>query len=584
MDRLSQPVSKLRRNSFDVVVIGSGYGGSIAASRMARAIPKQSVCLLERGREMHPGEYPKTRGHAFKEIQLDTQKRHIGSTTALYDFRVNDDINVFLGCGLGGTSLVNAGVSLRADERVFQDCRWPEQLRQDLAALFNPDNGDYARAEQMLQPEAYPEDRPELKKFEALKKSAMALGGRFYRPRINVTFADRKNAAGVLQHKCSDCGDCVSGCNVGAKNTTLMNYLPDAKHHGAEIYTEAKVTHVARRGEKWVVYFEPQFGGEKIFNGPEHFVIADTVILGCGALGSTEILLRSRSEGLSLSSTLGTRFTGNGDVLAFGYNTDTSIRGIGLAHHHVPADQHVGPCITGIIDLRDPEQPVQDGLVIEEGAIPGALARFIPWLLPLLAIFFGHETKRSRTEFLRQATRAIKSALGGPGGSYTGAIRNTQTFLVMSHDKDGGRMFLENDRLRIRWPHVGEEWDFQHVDETLRAATEPLGGVYLQDPVWSSPFNWELVTAHPLGGCIMSDRADTGVVNHKCQVFRGATGTEVHENLYVCDGSIVPTSLGVNPLLTISALAERCCRLLAEDRAKDCPDWRIDYAPIHHES
>ncbi|MGA8479476.1 MAG: NAD(P)-binding protein, partial [Chthoniobacterales bacterium] len=77
MERLSRPITELQRNSFEVVVIGSGYGGSIAASRMARA--GKSVCLLERGREIHPGEYPKTKRHALKEMQVDTQKAHLGS-------------------------------------------------------------------------------------------------------------------------------------------------------------------------------------------------------------------------------------------------------------------------------------------------------------------------------------------------------------------------------------------------------------------------------------------------------------------------------------------------------------------------
>lgn len=571
MERLSRPVTELQRNSFEVVIIGSGYGGSIAASRMARA--GKSVCLLERGREIHPGEYPKSKRHALKEMQVDTQKAHLGSSTALYDFRVNDDVHVFIGCGLGGTSLVNAGVSLRAEPRVFLDPRWPEELRNDAAGLFQL---DYVRAEQMLQPQAYPKERPDLKKLEALKRSATALSAQFYRPSINVTFADRINAAGVLQYRCSDCGDCVSGCNVGAKNTTLMNYLPDAKHHGAEIYTEAKVTHIRQRGQKWIVYLEPQCGGEKTFNAPEHFVLADVVILGCGTLGSTEILLRSRVKGLSVSKMLGVRFTGNGDALGIGYNTDTRIQGIGLGHRHVTKRKRVGPTITGIIDLRDPKQALENGIVIEEGTIPGALAKFIGWLLPLLALFFGHETRRSRGELFRQTRRALRSVFRGP---YTGAVRNTQTYLVMSHDKDGGRMFLDNDRIRIRWPHVGEDWNFEQIDETLRTATEPLGGVYLKDPIWSSPFNWELVTAHPLGGCIMSDRAETGVVNHKCQVFSSTSGNAVYTNLYVCDGSVIPTSLGVNPSLTISALAERCCRLLAEER-----HWTINYDPIHREA
>src|SRR5271166_4074090 len=118
MNRLSSPVENLKEH-YTVVVVGSGYGGGIAASRLARA--GQQVCVLERGREFQPGEYPDTLPEVLSQAQIDTPLGHTGSSTGLYDFRANDDINVFMGCGLGGTSLVNANVSLSADPRVFQD-------------------------------------------------------------------------------------------------------------------------------------------------------------------------------------------------------------------------------------------------------------------------------------------------------------------------------------------------------------------------------------------------------------------------------------------------------------------------------
>ncbi|MGH2394680.1 MAG: NAD(P)-binding protein, partial [Candidatus Limnocylindria bacterium] len=110
MTRLSSPVEDLQHH-YEVVVIGSGYGGAIAASRLARA--GRQVCLLERGKELHPGEYPDTGPEVLEEMQIDFPDHHVGSRTALYDMRVNDDLNIFLGCGLGGTSLVNANVCLR---------------------------------------------------------------------------------------------------------------------------------------------------------------------------------------------------------------------------------------------------------------------------------------------------------------------------------------------------------------------------------------------------------------------------------------------------------------------------------------
>src|SRR4051794_35168910 len=118
--RLSNPPEDLR-DRYDVVVVGSGYGGGIAASRLARA--GREVCLLERGKEFQAPDYPDTMRQFVKESQFDLPARHIGSKTGLYDLRFNDDINVFIGCGLGGTSLINAGVSLRVEPSVLDDER-----------------------------------------------------------------------------------------------------------------------------------------------------------------------------------------------------------------------------------------------------------------------------------------------------------------------------------------------------------------------------------------------------------------------------------------------------------------------------
>src|SRR5687767_6483884 len=105
MTRLSRSIADIK-DHYNVVVVGSGYGGSIAASRCARA--GKSVCLLERGKEIQPGEYPRTLPDAVKEMQTDLPAEHVGTRTGLYDFHMNKEINVFVGCGLGGTSLVNA--------------------------------------------------------------------------------------------------------------------------------------------------------------------------------------------------------------------------------------------------------------------------------------------------------------------------------------------------------------------------------------------------------------------------------------------------------------------------------------------
>jgi cholesterol oxidase len=542
------------RAHYDVVVVGSGYGGSIAASRLARA--GRSVCLLERGRELQPGEYPDNAAEAVREFQVDHPRGHAGPDTGLFDFRVNDDMNVFVGCGLGGTSLVNANVCLPAEDRVFDDDAWPEALRAEGALREG-----YARAVAMLRPRGYPVELPHVTKLTALEQAATGTGGSFYRPPINVTFEDGENHVGVHQQACRLCGDCVSGCNYRAKNTTLMNYLPDAVNHGAEIYTQARVNHVERRGDRWLVHYALlDLGRERFPDAPLPFVSADVVVLGAGSLGSTEILLRSERRGLPLSERLGTRFTGNGDVLAFAYNLDQPVNGIGFGDRNVGELAPVGPCIAGIIDLRGQEN-LDHGMVIEEGVIPGAVSVSLPFVFPFFAHHLGRDADGGMRDFYDERKRELESLLEGPR---EGALANTLTFLVMTHDDSGGEIVLgEGERARVVWKGVGAQPRFQRVHETLQKAAAAVDGKYLPNPIWSQAFGQDLVTVHPLGGCPMADTAEHGVVDDRGRVFSARSGEAVHEGLHVLDGSIVPRSLGVNPLLTISALAERACELLA---------------------
>jgi cholesterol oxidase len=563
MPRLSSPIENIKPG-YTVVIVGSGYGGSIAASRLARA--GQQVCLLERGKEFQPGEYPDSLLESTGEMQTDLPARHVGPRTGLYDLRVNDDINVFLGCGLGGTSLVNANVSLRAEPRVFDDPRWPRALRADLDTLLE---SGYRHAEEMLRPIPYPDDFPALRKLQALEKSSRLLGERFYRTPINVTFADGVNHVGVYQRACALCGDCCSGCNYGSKNTLIMNYLPDARNHGAEIYTQVSVRHIERQGERWLVHYQVLGAGRERFDAPNMFVSADIVILAAGALGSTEILLRSREQGLTLSGRLGHGFTGNGDVLGFGYNNDEPINSVGVGQELHETPEPVGPCITGIIDIRNRDN-LEAGMVIEEGVIPKPLASLLPAAFAAASTAVGKDTDSGAGDATREAGRELGGLLLGP---YGGAIRNTQTYLVMTHDDSAGRMYLQNDRLRIDWPGVGSQPIFQEVNANLEAATRALGGTYLRNPIWTQLFKHDLITVHPLGGCPMGEDAERGVVDHKGRVYSGSEGEGTHEGLYVCDGAIMPRSLGVNPLFTISALAERNVALLAQDRG-----WEIDYS------
>ncbi len=570
MRRLSKSVAELKLR-YDVVVVGSGYGGGVAASRMARAGKK--VAVLERGQEFAIGDFPDRMIEAQEQFQVSQDGTRVsGSPTGLYDLRLGKDIHVFVGCGLGGGSLVNANVSLPPDPRVWDDPVWPPEIAQDQMRQEG-----FSRAMEVLRPVPY--QGPALDKLNALGVSGNALCKDVVRPPINVTFEKQVNYAGVEQPACTLCGDCCSGCNVGSKNTVQVTYLADAFHHGAEIFTEMRVTHVRQERGRWRVFFEPNGHEREKFAAADQSITCDVVVLAAGTLGSTEILLRSSEEGLPVSDRLGERFTGNGDVLAFAYNNDVSVNGIGVGEPPVAETGPVGPCITGLIDLRDTPK-LEDGMVIEEGSIPSALAPILPALLATGGDKFGEDTDRGVIDFIAERTRRRQSLLFG---AYQGAVNRTQTYLVMSHDDGKGRMALDDGRLKLTWPKVAAQPIFEKVDRNLRKATQATGGNYTRNPLTDTTFGHNLISVHPLGGCTMGRDRKTGVVNHKCQVFDGrpdAVEGAVHAGLYVCDGSVIPRPLGVNPLLTITALAERAMIHLAKDRGWEFSETQKFDAPM----
>jgi cholesterol oxidase len=558
---LSSPIDSMR-GEYDVVIIGSGYGGGIAASRLSRA--GKSVCVLERGAEKQPGDYPDNALSVLEEIQLDMPAGRLGSDVALFDMRYNDTVNVVVGCGLGGTSLINAGICLRPDPAVFANGNWPTALRAEsaLAAYFD-------RAEAMLKPSPNPAAFLASTKTRALQAGAAAVGKTAGAVSVLVNFQplpDDRNHVGVTQLPCIGCGDCVSGCNHRAKSTVIMNYLPDAKNHGAAIFTRMRARYVEPAGSSWMVHGQIVGGdaGNTAFQ-----VKGGVVVLAAGTLGSSELLLRSRGKGLAISQQLGSRFSANGDMIGFAYNTARNINGIGLGSRKLGDKPPIGPCSTMMVDWREGADPA-DGAVMEDGAIPGAVSAFLAPALATASAFLGTEASESLWNELKEKARAAESEFAGP---YTGAIANTLFLLCMAYDDSQGRMFLQDDRLRVDWPGLGQQSQFATASDKIRRIAQALGGTYVQDPVWSSLTGHSMISGHPLGGCPMADDADRGVVNHKGQVFSGTTvGSNVHAGLYVMDGSVVPTALGVNPLFTISALAERSCYEMARDHG-----WTITY-------
>lgn len=548
MTRLARPLDQLK-GRYDVVVVGSGYGGGVSASRLSRA--GKSVAVLERGREFLTGEFPGRFPDLKNELQVTAKRVRTGSPTALFDVRVGDDMHVLVGCGLGGGSLVNAGVSLRPDARVFADEVWPGQVRQD--GLIEE---GFRRAQRWIRPQSHARFR-EMSKCSVLADAGAALGREVVAPPIAISFDGGVSAAGIEQPACTLCGDCCAGCNVGAKNTVALTYLPDAARHGAEIFTEIKADWIEKTLEgTWRVH--------TLGMGDEtpRSIEAGVVIVAAGTLGSSELMLRSRAKGLAVSDRLGQRFSANGDIIAFGYGAKVPVNAVGVGH---PAkiEREIGASVSGQLEYLDAER-LDHELRVQEGVMPSALAP----VLPLLFVPNG------------RLLGALKSLISGV---YDGPFKHLQTYFAVSHDSASGRFTLEDDRLRLSWPGAKDEAVYQRLDKALQEIVGHGGGDYVKNPLAGSVMGHQPATAHPLGGCGMGRDASDGVVNHKCEVFDAGSGSEttaVHAGLYVIDGSVMPRSLGVNPLMTITAVSERAMIHFAADHGLTFDDVPVAAPPV----
>jgi len=534
-----------RKNIYDYVIVGSGYGGAIFAARLASANlnPKPSICMLERGREWPVGTFPSEMASVLAAARNDT------NPLGLYEFLNYPDISVIKGSGLGGTSLVNANVAIIPDAEVFEQSSWPRTITRDVLMPY------YLRARQVLAANPHPKAM-DLAKVQAMDRRAAQIGLHAYPLNIVVNFSiNGKNPYGVEQKPCTDCGDCVTGCNVGAKNTLYMNYLPLARSAGAEIYTQTKV--------EWAEKLST--GGWRIHgshvaddHSSKSFTMdAKNVVLSAGAINSPEILLRSEMHGLSVSPVLGTGFSGNGDFFGLAYNGSyvTNVLGYGLKTP-VPGEA-VPPGATIVSAISyDGNAPIEDRITVEDLSFPSA---YVLGAKAGFALLHGDPTYAGN-EKAQQQRALIDDDLLHPY-RIDGALNHTMFYLVMAHDDARGTMVFDapwyerDGRMSIQWDGAGREIIFTRINEELRRHARAQQANYISNPLWDIFKTRHLITAHPLGGCPLGEDYLHGAADEFGRLFSG--DGSVHEGLFVCDGSLIPSALNVNPFLTISALAER---------------------------
>jgi cholesterol oxidase len=547
----------------DVLIVGSGYGGAVAAARLAGctvagaagARRPAEIWVVERGREYLRGMFASRFAELPSHVRFSRQDGAPprGYAEALFDLRLGDDCHVLLGSGLGGGSLINAGVMERPAEDVWAQ-GWPDTL--DRQAV---DKG-YAAALAMLTPQK----APELPKFAALQRLAKHAGAQADLCGVAVHFGDAAvNSAGVTMQPCTLCGDCMTGCNQGAKATLDTNYLAYAAARKVQMFcgaTVEKLVAPVAAGAPWRVEWHHSESGLRPRDGAPYAIRARRVVLAAGALGSTEILLRSRSEGLRFSPKLGRRFSGNGDLVA-GIIRHADEVNATADQESDPADPRVrgvGPTITGLVRTGNAERR----FAVEEFAVPGALARVFGEVMATFGVWADAPAADGQDPLAAGGRAISHSGLYGCMGDdgAHGAIELAQP----ARGIDAG--------VRIAWPELKNHPLFDDQMAWLRAACTGEEGAYVvANPAWRLlPNELKAVleagaaaTVHPLGGCAMGPSAADGVVDHWGRVF--AADGRLHDGLAVLDGAIVPRALGINPALTIAALAEQAVPGLRDD-------------------
>lgn len=556
----------------DVLVVGSGYGGAVAAARLAGTQEADgSACrvwVLERGREHQPGGFPSRWAELPGELRLslqDGQPPFGGRDEGLYDLRLGSHAMTLLGNGLGGGSLINAGVMLQPEPEVF-DQGWP-------ASITLPNlQAAYRCAQEMLRPQVPAAGSPHLNtgKFRLLQQLAeRAQPAAQVRPcpvTINVTPAPQASAAGVPLAACTLCGDCLTGCNVGAKGSLDTNYLALADQRGAALWTGVTVSRLAPWGRGWEVewsHTSPALRGGQV----QRHLRARRVVLSAGALGSTEILMRSRGL-LALPAAgarLGQRFSLNGDTLVatVGHAEPVGVAADPESDPHTPG-RDVGPTISGHLHVAAPHRPA---FLLQEFAVPAALRTLFAEITAQRELFLVEQPNPTGSGLGFANTWSGRLGVADPLAVSEHTLSRSALFGAMQHDRIGRSLQLAPDTegspdgaVRIEGPD-GKPG----VDRLYAEAGKWLAQVGAE----ATPLPWAsllagkapAVSVHPLGGCAMADTPADGVVNALGQVFSNEQG-QVHAGLVVLDGAIVPTALGVNPALTITALAEQALPLL----------------------
>ncbi len=531
----------MNTQTYDYVIIGSGFGGSVSAMRLSEK--GYSVLVLEKGKRYEDADFPKTNWAYWKYLWMPALRAF-----GILQISILRGVMVLHGAGVGGGSLGYANVLEIPSEATFATPAWNRPLR--WGEVLAP---HYETAKRMLgvarNPKLWKAD-------EVLRDIARQRGteatfratevGVFFGPEGETVPDPYFDGEGPQRVGCTHCGGCMVGCRYNAKNTLPKNYLYFAEKNGAKIIAEAKVTDVqpltADAGRstmdgqssnaRYRVTYRPSTALFK--RGPAH-VHARNVILSAGVLGTVRLLLQSRDVSKSLphlSPRLGDMARTNSEALLGAIaRTDEVDYSEGIAITSIfNADE-----VTRVEPVRYPAgsdlmRYISAPLISQGDSVPVRMLKSLLWTL-------SHPVDFLRTHVL-------------PGWA-----RHATILLIMQHVDNRMKFRIGRSIYTFFRRGLVAEPDVEHTvaarvdvghnvtrDFARQTNSVPMGS--LGENLLNLP-----TTAHILGGCPIGTNADEGVVGADFQVHN-------YPGLYVVDGSIVPANPGVNPSLTITALAE----------------------------
>lgn len=523
---------------YDVLIIGSGFGGSVNALRLTEKGYK--VGVLEAGRRYEDKDFAKNSWH-LKQFLWMPKLGFFG----IQRIHMLKDVMVLAGAGVGGGSLNYANTLYKPGESYFNDKQW--NTITDWEDELTP---YYEQAQKMLGVT----DNPTMTPADKISKRVaeeMGVGHTFRMAPVGVFFGAKTGlkgkpgekvadpyfgGAGPERTACTECGECMTGCRHGAKNTLLKNYLYLAEKGGANVHDSTTVTKVEFNGSKWTVETKAT---HTVFNRKPktRTFTADNVILAAGTWGTQNLLHRMKTNGVlpRLSDKLGHLTRTNSEAL-LGANRaeydpdDDYSEGVAITSSYYPApDTHIEPVRYG---KGSNAMGLMQTLMTDGDKLQPRPLEF----LKQLVLNFREVPRLFNLRRWSQRT-VINLVMQTKDNSLTTFMTKTGPFRRLSSKQGTGEP-------NPTWIPEGNK------ATRILASLMPKG---FAGGVWSEVFNIPL-TAHFLGGCVIGTSPEHGVVDPYHRVWG-------YPSLYVCDGSAITANPGVNPSLSITANAERAAAM-----------------------